>query len=90
MLPGALPAPGRNDRRPLEPRCSCPACDGCSRAHLRHLHLAGQLLAHRLVGVRNLHHLDRGGCPGDGGQRCHGRGVLTAARRRSSGVGSGR
>ena len=56
VLPGALPAHGRNDRRPLEPRCSCPAPDCFSRAHLRHLHLTQQLPAHRLLGVHNLHH----------------------------------
>lgn len=34
--------------------------------HIRHVHVAGQILAHRLVGVHNLD-LDRGGCPGDCG-----------------------
>ncbi len=45
----------RTDPRPLEPGCDCPACGaGFSRAYLRHLFLAGEILAHRLVTLHNL------------------------------------
>ncbi len=48
----------REDLRPLEPGCPCPACEGgYSRAYLRHLFQAGEILAHRLVSLHNLTHL---------------------------------
>jgi queuine tRNA-ribosyltransferase len=47
----------RHDPRPLEEGCPCPACQGFSRAYLRHLYLAGEILAHRLISLHNLHHL---------------------------------
>ncbi|MHB8312981.1 MAG: tRNA guanosine(34) transglycosylase Tgt [Candidatus Dormibacteria bacterium] len=47
----------RTDPRPLEPGCECPACGRFSRAYLRHLHLAGEILAHHLMSLHNLHHL---------------------------------
>jgi queuine tRNA-ribosyltransferase len=47
----------RKDPRPLEEGCSCPACQGFSRAYLRHLYLAGEILAHRLLSLHNLRHL---------------------------------
>ena len=47
----------RNDERPLEPGCRCPACAaGYGRAYLRHLYLAGEILAHRLLTLHNLFH----------------------------------
>ncbi|HEY6379449.1 MAG TPA: tRNA guanosine(34) transglycosylase Tgt, partial [Candidatus Dormibacteraeota bacterium] len=49
---GRLPlrnAAYRDDLRPLEAGCPCPACDRFSRAYLRHLVQAGELLAHRLL-----------------------------------------
>lgn len=50
----------RTDPRPLEPGCDCPACGaGFSRAYLRHLFLAGEILAHRLVTLHNLTHYQR-------------------------------
>jgi len=46
----------RLDPRPLDPTCSCPCCSaGYSRAYLRHLFLAGEMLALRLISVHNLH-----------------------------------
>src|SRR5262249_8118552 len=33
------------DPRPLDAACACPACRGFSRAYLRHLVLAGEILA---------------------------------------------
>ncbi len=47
----------RDDPRPLEPGCDCPCCRRFSRAYLRHLHQAGEILGHRLVSLHNLHHL---------------------------------
>jgi queuine tRNA-ribosyltransferase len=50
----------RSDLRPLDPGCDCPACQGgYSRAYLRHLFQAGEILAHRLVSLHNLTHLGR-------------------------------
>ncbi|TMD94219.1 MAG: tRNA guanosine(34) transglycosylase Tgt [Chloroflexi bacterium] len=48
----------RDDLRPLEAGCPCPACaGGFSRAYLRHLFAAGEILAHRLLSLHNLTHL---------------------------------
>ncbi|MGH7610054.1 MAG: tRNA guanosine(34) transglycosylase Tgt [Candidatus Dormibacteria bacterium] len=47
----------REDGRPLEADCACPACADFSRAYLRHLYLAGEILAHRLLSLHNLQHL---------------------------------
>jgi queuine tRNA-ribosyltransferase len=58
---GRLPlrrAVRRDDPRPLEEGCPCPACaGGFSRAYLRHLFAAGEILAHRLLSLHNLTHL---------------------------------
>jgi queuine tRNA-ribosyltransferase len=48
----------RDDLRVLEEGCPCPACaGGFSRAYLRHLFAAGEILAHRLLSLHNLTHL---------------------------------
>ena len=39
---------------PLDPRCSCEACARFSRAYLRHLHQAGEILAHRMLTLHNV------------------------------------
>jgi queuine tRNA-ribosyltransferase len=50
----------RADTSVLEPGCSCAACHaGYSRAYLRHLYLAGEILAHRLLTLHNLHYYAR-------------------------------
>jgi len=49
----------RDDTRPLEEGCPCPACERFSRGCLRHLYKAGELLAHRLLSLHNLTHLGR-------------------------------
>jgi queuine tRNA-ribosyltransferase len=47
----------RTDRRPLDEACACPVCrQGFSRAYIRHLYAAGEILAHRLLSQHNLHH----------------------------------
>ena len=42
------------DERPIEPGCGCPACRSFSRAYLRHLFKAEEMLAMRLAGQHNL------------------------------------
>lgn len=45
----------KDDLRPLDESCPCPACaGGYSRAYLRHLYLAGEILALRLFSEHNL------------------------------------
>ncbi len=44
----------RDDLRPLEADCPCPACRGFSRAYLRHLHGLNEIMAHRLLTWHNL------------------------------------
>ncbi|HEY2511636.1 MAG TPA: tRNA guanosine(34) transglycosylase Tgt [Polyangiaceae bacterium] len=46
----------RLDPLPLDPKCACPTClGGFSRAYLRHLYMAGEILALRLISNHNLH-----------------------------------
>ena len=47
------------DPRPLDPSCACPTCRRYSRAYLRHLYLANELLVHRLHAIHNLRFLAR-------------------------------
>jgi len=44
-----------DDDSPIEPGCSCYTCRHYSRAYLRHLYLAEEILAMRLNTVHNLH-----------------------------------
>ena len=43
------------DKRPIDESCTCPACQSFSRAYLRHLLTAGEMLAMRLAVLHNLH-----------------------------------
>jgi queuine tRNA-ribosyltransferase len=46
----------REDASVLDPTCACPVCShGYTRSYLRHLHVAGEILAHRLLSLHNLH-----------------------------------
>jgi len=45
----------KEDERPLDPECDCYTCRHYSRAYLRHLFLAGELLSYRLNTIHNLH-----------------------------------
>ena len=46
----------RDDARPLDEACACSTCTrGYSRAYLRHLFIAKELLAHQLLTIHNLH-----------------------------------
>jgi queuine tRNA-ribosyltransferase len=44
----------REDLGPLDPDCDCPACTTHSRAYLRHLFAAGEMLGPRLASLHNL------------------------------------
>jgi len=61
---GALTRSGRlnlrnarfaDDPAPLEPGCTCYTCTHFSRAYLRHLVLANEILGHHLLTLHNLH-----------------------------------
>ena len=45
----------RDDPAPLDEGCPCPACRHYSRAYLRHLYVAGEILSMRLNTWHNLH-----------------------------------
>lgn len=45
----------KEDDGPLDPACGCYACSRFSRAYLRHLYTARELLAYRLNTIHNLH-----------------------------------
>jgi queuine tRNA-ribosyltransferase len=45
----------RLDGAPLEPGCHCYACQNFTRAYIRHLFKAGEILALTLVSLHNLH-----------------------------------
>ena len=47
----------RNDPRPLEEGCGCPACRRFSRAYVRHLVNQEEMLGLRLLSLHNLHFL---------------------------------
>jgi queuine tRNA-ribosyltransferase len=46
----------KDDLGPLDPECTCPCCTGgYTRAYLRHLYLAKEVLVLRLLSLHNLH-----------------------------------
>ena len=45
----------RHDTNPLEPGCACYTCRNYSRAYIRHLYMAKELLAYRLNTLHNVH-----------------------------------
>ena len=47
------------DPLPIEPGCNCPACRNYSRAYIRHLFKAKEMLAMRLCVLHNLHFYNR-------------------------------
>lgn len=47
------------DERPIDLECDCPACRSFSRAYLRHLLTAGEMLAMRLAVLHNLYFYNR-------------------------------
>jgi len=46
-----------NDERPLDPECDCYTCRRFTRAYLRHLFTAGELLGMRLASIHAVHHM---------------------------------
>jgi queuine tRNA-ribosyltransferase len=46
----------KEDPRPIDEACGCDTCRRHSRAYLRHLFMAGEILAFRLNTLHNLHH----------------------------------
>jgi len=46
-----------HDPRPLDPECDCYTCRRFSRAYLRHLFAAGELLGMRLASLHAVHHM---------------------------------
>jgi queuine tRNA-ribosyltransferase len=49
----------RADTRPLDEECDCSACRRFSRAYVRHLFVADEILGHRLLSLHNVHFLVR-------------------------------
>ncbi|MFO0953879.1 MAG: tRNA guanosine(34) transglycosylase Tgt [Isosphaeraceae bacterium] len=49
----------RRDPRPIEEGCDCLACRRFSRAYLRHLFIAGEMLGPILASIHNVRHLQR-------------------------------
>jgi queuine tRNA-ribosyltransferase len=47
----------RADHRPLDDSCTCPTCARFSRAYLRHLFTADEMLGPRLLSLHNVHFL---------------------------------
>jgi queuine tRNA-ribosyltransferase len=46
----------RDDPNPVDAECGCETCRHYSRAYLRHLYMAGEILGLRLNTLHNLHH----------------------------------
>jgi len=46
----------RDDPRPLDPACTCPACTSYSRAYLHHVFKANEILSSMLMTWHNLHY----------------------------------
>lgn len=46
----------RHDTRPIDQECGCYTCLSYSRAYLRHLYMAKELLAYRLNTIHNIHY----------------------------------
>jgi queuine tRNA-ribosyltransferase len=47
----------RDDGSPIEEACGCWACRSYSRAYIRHLFVAEELLGLRLLSIHNLYYL---------------------------------
>ena len=45
-----------DDPRPLDPDCTCPACESYSRAYLHHVFKSGEIIASMLLTWHNLHY----------------------------------
>ena len=49
----------RDDPRPLDEACTCPACRGYSRAYLHHVTRAGEMIASMLTTWHNIHYFQQ-------------------------------
>lgn len=47
-----------NDKKPLDDTCECYACKNFSRAYIRHLFKANEMLAYRLLTIHNIYFLN--------------------------------
>ena len=47
------------DERPIDPQCDCPVCRRFSRAYIRHLQKADEMLGMRLAVMHNLYFYNR-------------------------------
>lgn len=47
----------KDDKKPLDPECNCYTCRNYSRAYLRHLFMAKELLAMTLLSIHNVYYL---------------------------------
>ena len=45
----------KTDEQPIDPHCDCPVCRSFSRAYIRHLFVAGEMLGMRLAVMHNLY-----------------------------------
>ncbi len=45
----------QHDTRPMDPACSCEACQGFSRGYIRHLCKVGESLSGILISIHNVH-----------------------------------
>jgi len=48
-----------DDERPVDEGCDCYTCSHFSRAYLRHLYMANELLVYRLNSIHNIHYYTR-------------------------------
>ena len=44
-----------DDKNPIDPNCECYTCQNFTRAYLRHLYIASELLYHRLATIHNVY-----------------------------------
>jgi len=49
--------PYAEDERPIDPECDCYTCRNFTRAYLRHLIVAGEMLSATLISIHNIHTL---------------------------------
>ncbi|MCA9077776.1 MAG: tRNA-guanine transglycosylase, partial [Planctomycetaceae bacterium] len=49
----------QRDESPLDPDCDCPTCEQFSRAYLRHLFVAGEMLGPMALSVHNIAYYQR-------------------------------
>lgn len=44
----------KQDKKPIDPKCLCLTCNNFTRAYLRHLYMAGEILYHQLATYHNI------------------------------------